>query len=295
MMGQARWSRRKKLMGAVTAATVGIMLSSCGTQAMNTPRWVGVGGWSLNAVVSPAKPQIRAMYSIFGNNVPLLAISHLDLGRDSNLTLTNVSMSLVHWPHNTEEYRLQWAMSAKKSLSHSLFLTVQSSHWTHTFAWGTARIHVLPQSQTVLNPVEGTGGTQGAFLLHHLYAEVLQNNRTQPVILKGLVQAGHYRLARPKAMLGEMLPHNNTIPQQAQPLKNFVVPPNHKVVIYDWFTVSHKTATNLLFKPALTVQSGQQITVEPLATNEWLTTFIPYPNVRVHAPNVSFAPRLKKK
>ena len=292
MMSQAQWSRRKKLMGAVTA---GIMLSSCGTQAMNAPRWVGVGGWSLNAVVSPLKPQVRGMYSIFGNNVPSLAISHLDLGHDSNLTLTNVSMALVHWPHNTEEYRLQWAMSAKRSLSHSLFLTVQSSHWTHTFAWGAARIHVLSQSQTVLKSVEGTGGTQGAFLLRHLYAEVLQNNRTQPVILKGLVQAGNYRLARSKAMLGQMLPDNNTISRQAQPLKNFVVPPNRRVVIYDWFTVSHKTATNLLFKPGLTVQSSQQTTVEPLATTEWLTTFIPYPNVRVHAPNVSFAPQLKKR
>ncbi len=284
-MSQPQGAGRKTLMSALIA---GIVLSSCGTQTRPTPRWVGVGGWSLNAVVSPAQPQVHAMYAIFGNNAPSIAIRHLALGRDPNLALTTVSMALVHWPHNTREYRLQWTMSATKSLSRSLFLTVHTSHWTHTFPWGRVTIRVLPQSQTVLKPVEGTGGTQGAFLLHHLYTEVLQNNRAQPIILKGLVQAGDYTLARPEARLGQTLPHNNTIPQQARPLKNFVVPPHQKVVIYDWFMVSHKTATNVLFKPALTVQSGQQIMVQPLATTEWLTTFIPYPDVNVHVPNVSF-------
>lgn len=273
-----RWGATLVLVAGLTGC------GSAGTRNVAS-RWVGVGGWSLNAVVG-ADASIPLQYAMFGIHKPSLAITSVRLtGVPDPSQLTGYNVVHHRWSPATKEYRISGTLVPNHSEHGTLRLEVRTNRWVRRVTWGSAAVRLVTNHVDWLVPVTGTAGAQGSFAMPELYVEELLNSSTKPITLLGLVQAGNYQILKTGAQATAMLPGGPAVPKGAHALNGFVVAPKQTVVVEVEFRVPRHNAVNVIFAPGLRIRQAGKVGTEPLQTSQWLTDFVPKPTTVVRPPN----------
>lgn len=278
---------RRRVSQWVLGITLMAGLAGCGAPVSQSvpPRWIGAGGWSLNAVVG-AGPPIPLQYSVFGVNEPPLTISSVGLqGTLSSTQLNGYSIVRHRWSAAVQEYRIAGLLMLNHTEHATLQLQIRSSRWTQRVMWGSVAARLVDPAVSWLTPIKGIAGTQGSFTMPELYAEELRNPGPSSIKVLGIVQAGAYRILATGAQLTTTLPPGPDMPKHTLALKGLVIPPQQTVVVEIEFLVPRHQAVNVIFVPGLRIERDRTIGVQPLATSQWLTDFVPRPTSVIRWPN----------